>query len=95
MRMFSFVCRNPVMVQLTKDYIFTKPYIAEDETNLCNPAHKDLVDAIRQNETMQSAIKELRRKFAEEKTCLCHGDLHSGSIMVKEASAKAQSLEPV
>ena len=40
----------------------------------------------------QAAVTELRGIFQDDKTCVIHGDLHHGSVMVDTAASSADKV---
>lgn len=76
--------KNTELCKLTEDFVFTTAYM-EDETN-DNENVKDNDDAKKLFEDMEFKTKvlELKYKFMTCSDALCHGDLHTGSIMLNE-----------
>lgn len=73
---------NKELCKLTEDFVFTTAYM-EDATNdnanvEGNPLAKKLFDDME----FKSKILELKYKFMTQTDALCHGDLHTGSIML-------------
>jgi 5-methylthioribose kinase len=85
--------QNPVMVSITDQYIFTKPYQSADVTNKHDKLLDDEVKSLRDDEVMCQRAEDMRKIFMEVKQCLCHGDLHTGSIMANDGMAKMFDLE--
>lgn len=81
------------MVELTRQYIFQRPYDAEDKTNSCSSELVPLVAEVRADSTVKAAVGELLGKFSNKQECLVHGDLHSGSVMVRGDSIKVFDAE--
>lgn len=72
---------NDEMKQITTEYVFTKPFV-EDATNRHLEGAVGLrATALRRDAEFLAAVKRARDLFVERKECLCHGDLHSGSVM--------------
>eukprot|EP00054_Salpingoeca_dolichothecata_P025568 m.179915 g.179915 ORF g.179915 m.179915 type:complete len:374 (+) comp25402_c0_seq2:125-1246(+) len=74
---------NPTMAGITRDYFFVKPLDAEDTTNSFSEALAPAIAEIREDPEIQEQFKDLQTRFCSAKECLSHGDLHTGSIMVK------------
>lgn len=76
--------KNTELCKLTEDFVFTTAYM-EDETN-DNENVKDNPDARKLFNDMEFKTKvlELKYKFMTSSDALCHGDLHTGSIMLNE-----------
>eukprot|EP00629_Pelagomonadales_sp_RCC1024_P008579 CAMPEP_0119293764 /NCGR_PEP_ID=MMETSP1329-20130426/46671_1 /TAXON_ID=114041 /ORGANISM="Genus nov. species nov., Strain RCC1024" /LENGTH=412 /DNA_ID=CAMNT_0007294637 /DNA_START=30 /DNA_END=1264 /DNA_ORIENTATION=- len=74
---------NAAMVGITRDYVFTKPWDAEDETNRKLEGALALrVAALRRDGGVLAAAQKAVQMWDTKRECLCHGDLHSGSVMV-------------
>ncbi len=71
-------------------FIFTKPWTEEDETNIVEEEVRPLAKQVYQDQTIQSAVEHLRTLFLEKKECLVQGDLHTGSVMIKDGDAKVR-----
>ena len=44
--------------------------------------------------TLQGAVTELRGVFQDDKTCVIHGDLHHGSVMIDTAPTSSGKVRP-
>ena len=76
------------MVSITDQYIFTKPYLHDDETNKHHPLLNEEVTKLRADKEACQRAAKMRKMFLEYHQCLCHGDLHTGSVMNRENDAK-------
>ena len=76
------------MVSITEHYIFIKPYHHDDPTNKHHPLLNEKVEELRADKEACQQAEEMRRLFLESQQCLCHGDLHTGSVMVKDGQPK-------
>ncbi|XP_046376771.2 methylthioribose kinase-like [Haliotis rufescens] len=85
--------QNPEMMDLTERYIFTGPFSPDDPTNRCSPSLKARLDWVYGDQEVLRAAAEMKRIFLEKKEALVHGDLHTGSIMVKDEDAKVFDSE--
>eukprot|EP01135_Chromosphaera_perkinsii_P006035 Nk52_evm6s383 gene=Nk52_evmTU6s383 len=85
-----------LMIGITEQYVFTKPFIWDDETNQVK-THPHLIaftdTAIYQNKQLLDVVKEMKRAFVGTKEVFCHGDLHTGSIMFNESSGSVQLID--
>lgn len=81
------------MMSLTADYVFTRPFNKDDETNTCSPEVSKQLASIYEDENLLAVVKDMRQIFTEKKECLIHGDLHAGSVMVKETDARMFDME--
>ena len=68
------------MTKISEDFIFTFPFL-EHNTNI--KFYYELSNDIN-DDLLKSKILELKYKFITQKDCLCHGDLHTDSIMIDE-----------
>ncbi|HEY8343466.1 MAG TPA: S-methyl-5-thioribose kinase [Calditerricola sp.] len=78
---------NPEMCKITEDLVFSHPYYKAD-TNQFNPLIRDAVEALWQNGELKREVAKLKDVFMTKAQALIHGDLHTGSIMVKADSTK-------
>ena len=81
---------NKDMVSITEHYIFIKPYHYDDPTNKHHPLLNEKVEELRADKEACQQAEEMRRLFLESQQCLCHGDLHTGSVMVKDRQPKVR-----
>lgn len=84
---------NADLVDITRQFLFLRPFNAEDPTNKSPEITRDLATEMRANEVLQANVADLRKKFLEQKECLLHGDLHSGSVMVDGDRARVIDAE--
>ena len=83
---------NTVMQSITADYVFTLPF-TDNETNFWTDGLESDVKQLKTDETFLQAADELKRIFLKVQCGLTHGDLHTGSVMVKGNSAKVIDSE--
>lgn len=80
---------NATLKAISRDYIFRFPHTPKHEAlvvpSFFKPSSK--------SELFLQNIAWLTRLFEEDKSCLLHGDLHTGSIMVKEGAVKIIDAE--
>ena len=82
---------NPELCLITEDLVFTEPYFPADRNSYL-PENKVDAEAIINDKQMVQDIGELKYKFMTSAEALLHGDLHTGSVMVKsDATGKAIS----
>ncbi|KAH8074226.1 S-methyl-5-thioribose kinase [Aureococcus anophagefferens] len=77
---------NGAMRGVTEAYVFAKPWDGGDETNRDlggSPALAARVAALRRDPRSSAAASAAA--FAARRECLCHGDLHAGSVMTDGA----------
>ncbi|WP_203333421.1 S-methyl-5-thioribose kinase [Planococcus beigongshangi] len=78
---------NPELCKITEDLVFTDPYFDHD-TNDFEPALRQTVEAIWNNEALKLEAAKLKRSFLTEAEALLHGDLHTGSIFADDNETK-------
>ena len=74
---------NEDMVGITRAYVLTKPLDASDETNRNSAALAERVVALREDAAIAAAFGRARALFDGKPEALLHGDLHTGSAMVR------------
>lgn len=83
---------NTVMQAITADYVFTLP-MTEHETNFHTSGLESAVDQLKSDQDFLHQVEILKEIFLRVQRGLTHGDLHTGSVMVKENSAKVIDSE--
>ncbi|WP_192458959.1 S-methyl-5-thioribose kinase [Musicola keenii] len=83
---------NPELCQITEDLFFTDPY-TDHERNQFDPALRSEVEALWRDSALKCAVAGLKQAFLTRAEALLHGDVHSGSIFVKEESLKVIDAE--
>jgi 5-methylthioribose kinase len=78
---------NPELCKITEDLIFDDPYTVSSNNNY-EPAIEDEAEALRTDAKLHFEVALLREKFLTQGQALLHGDLHTGSIFVREDSTK-------
>ncbi|WP_033543722.1 S-methyl-5-thioribose kinase [Planococcus sp. CAU13] len=78
---------NPELCKITEDLIFTDPFFDHD-TNDFEPALRQTVEAIWNNDALKLEAAKLKRSFLTEAEALLHGDLHTGSIFADDNETK-------
>jgi 5-methylthioribose kinase len=82
---------NPELSLITEDLVFTEPYFPADRNSYL-PENAVDAEAIINDKQMALEIGQLKYKFMTSAEALLHGDLHTGSVMVKsDATGKAIS----
>ena len=87
-RAILFLFSNKDMVAITADYVFTNPFQQGNSLNKHHELLNEAVDLLRNDTVVQERAVQLKTLFLQNKECLCHGDLHTGSVMVKGQSSK-------
>ncbi|TDG00629.1 S-methyl-5-thioribose kinase [Paenibacillus piri] len=78
---------NPELCKITEDLIFDDPY-RDADTNNVPAAIRDAVETIWNDRELHLEVAILRNGFLTHAEALLHGDLHTGSIFIKEDSTK-------
>ncbi|MDP1720078.1 MAG: S-methyl-5-thioribose kinase [Candidatus Nanopelagicaceae bacterium] len=73
---------NPEICLITEDLVFTEPYFPGDRNSYLAGNEPD-AQAIIDDKQMVLEMGELKFKFMTAAEALIHGDLHTGSVMVK------------
>ena len=81
------------MCELSKQYIFTRPFNQQDETNHSSDPVKERLDTVYKDQDVLDTASKMLKIFQEKKECLIHGDLHTGSVLVKGSDAKLIDME--
>lgn len=79
---------NPELCKITEDLIFDDPY-TDSPNNNYDAAIADAAAALTSDTALHLEVAILRQKFLTSGQALLHGDLHTGSVFVKEDSTKA------
>lgn len=83
---------NTVMQSITADYVFTFPF-TEHETNYYTEGLEAEVNQLKSDLQFLEQVDELKSIFLTVQRGLTHGDLHTGSIMVSDETAKVIDSE--
>jgi 5-methylthioribose kinase len=71
---------NNAMCKITEDLIFDEPYFAAP-LNKHTPGLLDIVSEFHRDTALKCAVQQMKWRFLNAPEALCHGDLHTGSIM--------------
>lgn len=82
---------NVALCDITENLVFTDPYF-DAPMNRHTPGLGPWVAKLRADRDMRVAAQEMKQAFVSQGETLCHGDLHSGSIMVTEVDT--QVIDP-
>jgi 5-methylthioribose kinase len=78
---------NPELCKITEDLVFTDPFFDHDTNNFPVELQSE-VEKIWTDKELLREVAQLRFSFLTRAEILLHGDLHTGSIFVKEDSTK-------
>lgn len=73
---------NPELCEITEDLVFTEP-VVDAGRNSCLPANQADADALAADPAFATAMAEAKWLFMTAGEALVHGDLHTGSVMVR------------
>lgn len=80
---------NPELCEITEDLVLTEPYNDLNNRNLVFHLNKDFVQEELYNDIkLHLEIAKIKFNFMNNAQALLHGDLHTGSIFVKEDSTR-------
>jgi 5-methylthioribose kinase len=78
---------NLALMGITESLVFTEPYF-EAEMNHHTDGLDPIVKILRSDVKMKSEAQKMLMKFTSNTETLCHGDLHSGSVMCTDNESK-------
>ena len=80
---------NPELCEITEDLVLTEPYNDCNQRNIVFPANADFVAReLYGDEALHLEIAKIKFEFMNNAQALIHGDLHTGSIFVKQDSTR-------
>lgn len=80
---------NPELCRITEDLVFTEPYIEADNNSFVDELDAE-VQALRDDPVLRAEVGMLKWAFMTQAEILVHGDLHSGSVMVRTRDGQAE-----
>ena len=83
---------NTTMQSITADYVFTFPY-TEHETNFWTPGLESDVQRLKSDTDFLRQTANLKQIFLTAQQAVTHGDLHTGSVLVQNNTAKVIDAE--
>ena len=83
---------NTTMQAITADYVFTFPY-TEHETNFWTPGLEPDVQRLKADTDFLARAAYLKQVFLTMQQAVTHGDLHTGSVLVQNDTAKVIDAE--
>jgi len=78
---------NPDLCSISEEVYFIDPF-CDHERNRVNPSVLDEAREIWADEALRAEVAELKYGFMNRTEALIHGDLHTGSIFVRDGSIK-------
>ncbi|MDR0273200.1 MAG: S-methyl-5-thioribose kinase [Clostridiales bacterium] len=80
---------NPELCEITEDLVFTEPYNDLNKRNIVFEQNKKFIeDELYNDKALHLEIAKIKLAFMTNAQALIHGDLHTGSIFVKQDSTK-------
>ena len=79
---------NPELCQITEDLVFTEPSVDAGRNSVL-PANEPDAAALAADEEFVAAMGRAKWAFMTHGEALVHGDLHTGSVMVRAANGDA------
>lgn len=76
---------NPDLCIITEDLVFTEPYVDAGRNSVLASNEKDAQE-LADDDVMVTEMGQAKWAFMTHAEALIHGDLHTGSVMVKTAS---------
>lgn len=83
---------NTIMQSITADYVFTFPF-TEHETNFWTPGLEPDVRQVKIDTDFLQQTAHLKHIFLTAQQGVTHGDLHTGSVLVQDDTAKVIDAE--
>ena len=83
---------NTTMQSITADYVFTFPY-TEHETNFWTPGLESDVQQLKTDTDFLRQVAHLKQIFLTAQQGVTHGDLHTGSVLLQNDTAKVIDAE--
>ena len=83
---------NTTMQAITADYVFTFPF-TEHETNFWTPGLEPDLQRLKADTGFLQQAADLKQIFLTAQQALTHGDLHTGSVLVQNSTAKVIDAE--
>ncbi len=79
---------NVELCDITENLVFTDPYFDAEMNRHTAPQLDGVVAELRRDEQLKIAAQHFKRAFTSRAETMCHGDLHTGSIMVTDDQAR-------
>ena len=80
---------NPELCEISEDLVYSEPFTDHNNRNDLFPANKEWIEEnIYGDAKLRFEAAKLKFAFMTNAQALVHGDLHSGSVFVKEDSTK-------
>ncbi|MGV9384215.1 S-methyl-5-thioribose kinase [Nonomuraea sp. NPDC003707] len=83
---------NPELCEITEDLVFTEPYITHEHNRIA-PANAADVAAYAGDPEVRAAIGAAKLAFMTHAEALVHGDLHTGSVLVRDEPPATRAFD--
>ena len=81
------------MCGITHQYVFNGPFTKRSPNNRCSPEVEERLYTIYDDPVVMETERKMFDLFKNKKECLLHGDLHTGSFMVKGQDVRIFDVE--
>lgn len=79
---------NSELCEISEDLVYTEPFWDCPRNEIFKPVREFIKTELWEDKTFQIEVAKLKFDFMNKAQSLIHGDLHSGSVFVKEDSTK-------
>ena len=80
---------NPELCEITEDLVLAEPYLNYNNRNNVFPPIADFVEKeLYNDDEIKLAVAKIKFEFMNNAQSLIHGDLHTGSIFIKQDSTR-------
>lgn len=86
--------QNPELCVITEDLVFTEP-VFDIGRNSVLPGNEQDARALSADPVFAAAMAEAKWRFMTHAEALLHGDLHTGSVMVRGSGVRGETVESV
>ncbi|WP_336209386.1 S-methyl-5-thioribose kinase [Nonomuraea sp. LPB2021202275-12-8] len=83
---------NPELCEITEDLVFTEPYITHEHNRIL-PGNVADVAAYAGDPAVRAAIGAAKLAFMTHAEALIHGDLHTGSVLVRDEPHSTRAFD--
>ena len=79
---------NVELCDITENLVFSDPYFEAQLNRHTTPQLDGLVEELRRDRDLKVEAQRLKHLFSAKAETLCHGDLHTGSVMVTDEDTR-------
>lgn len=84
---------TPDLDDITEKLVLMEPYLGAERNNIFAPNQEFIQKELYEDEELHLAVAKLKFKFMTDAQALLHGDLHTGSVFVKDTETKIFDCE--